>query len=218
VAASYGKLSAQHEEACWELKKAGKTGREIREVLARGGYKIIGTDEGLSPASISASRANRIARRLMDERDDLYTSEVLKRPTNEGARLLVRRLLRVAECETNRLERQQRAGRLDAAKLGRLAGAVERLVKVSERMDAEPPDDGATDGKADSQPDSGGAPSFAASLLGEDDGETVPETPSAPASPPPGSAAPLPLADRVVPAGSHSAPLVAVPPDHPPSQ
>lgn len=189
MGASYGKLDPGHEEAIYELKKAHKSGREIREVLARGYGK-------LPPVSISASRANSIARRILDERDELYRSQVKDRPAPEGLRILTRRLMLIAERETERLERSQRAGKLDAARLGKLAGAVTKLHTLLDANDAAQPGPG---GEADKKGDSPApASAFASELIGE--GEAVPD-PQGPTAPPPAPQAKqgeVPLADAII--------------------
>lgn len=191
MGASYGKLDPGHEEAIYQLKKAAKSGREIRELLARGYEK-------LAPVSISASRANSIARRILDERDELYKSRIQDRPAGEALRLLTRRLLLIAERETERLESHQRAGRLDAARLGRLAGAVTKLHPLLDANEAARPlGQGSAAQKGDSSEPNAPASAFASTLIGE--GEAVPEPPA----PPPGQGAQPSgalLADRVVPA------------------
>ena len=186
MGASYGKLTPGHEEAIYALRKAKKTGREIRQALARG-------VPGEPPVSISADRALKVAKRLSDERDELYAADVQRAPAPEGLRLLTRRLVLVATRETERLERAERAGRLDANKLGKLAGALTKLHVLLERNDelgggAEPVKKG---GSSQPDPDAPPAPStFGESLISneggsEDDGDAESQ--------------PAPIADRVVP-------------------
>lgn len=165
MGASYGKLTPGHEEAIYRLRKEKngggrpRTGEEIRKALARG-------IDGEAPVSISADRALKVARRLIDERDELYNSDVQKRPPNEGLRLLTKRLLVLAEKETLRLERAERGGRLDAAKLGKLAGAMVKLHGLLERLEAgeDDPPPGAADGG--SKEDGAVSSPFASQLLG----------------------------------------------------
>jgi hypothetical protein len=190
MGASYGKLTPGHEEAIYRLRKErnaqGKprSGGEIRRALAEG-------VDGEPPVSISADRALKVARRMVDERDALYDVEVQKRPTNEGLALLTRRLLVLAEKETVRLERAERAGRLDANKLGKLANAMTKLYALITRAE-EASDGGEPANKGDTSADGGDdaaqavPPTFADALLeGSDEAQ--------------GAAPSPPLADRVLP-------------------
>lgn len=207
VGASYGKLDPGHEEACYELKKQACSGRVIREKLAAG-YN------GLDPVRISTSRANQVAKQLIEERDELYASNVQNRPAHEGLRLLTKRLMIIAERETLRLEKAEKRGKLDANKLGRLATALVKLHQLNERNEVAPPDAGAANNG-----DSAGEPAtptgLAASILAED---AVPSEPEAP--PQPAGGAPAPIADVPVPPPSTApapppGPGQAVPSDPP---
>jgi len=129
MGASYGKLTRGHEEALYEMRKAKKTGRQMREALARG-------IPGEPPVSISLDRCLKISRRLLEERDELYESKIQGRPAPEGLRIIAKRLMLIAERETLRLEKAERVGRLDANKLGRLATAVTKLHGLLERNEA----------------------------------------------------------------------------------
>lgn len=167
MGASYGKLTPGHEEAIYRLRKekngAGRprTGIEIQAALARG-------IDGERPVSISPDRALKVARRLIDERDELYTSDIQKRPPHEGLRLLTKRLLVVAERETIRIERAEKGGRLDAAKLGKLAAALVKIHGLLERLDAPDPSGGAAAGDGSA---AGAVPStFAHALVSEEAG------------------------------------------------
>ncbi len=178
MAASYGKFSPEQEETIYRLKKAGKTGGEIALRCSEG-------VEGLPPFTISASRANGVARKLADEREELYSSDVASRPAPEGLDLLTKRLLRIAERETRRLERQQEAGRLDAQRLGKLAAAMTKLHGLLER-NAEPVPSKSTKKGDAVEPDPDAPPSFADQLIGSGSEpapavEAVPE-PGAPAA------------------------------------
>jgi hypothetical protein len=172
VAASYGKLSPAQKEAIYELKKAKKSGREIRRICAQG-YK------DLEPFSVSAQHANTIGRQLMIERDELFTATVHKMPPGQAVHHLARRLIVLADRESLRLERLQRVGKLDAVKLAKLAGAVVKVHELVERIAAEPPGpqpqngDGAVK-KGDSQAPAR-APTFADELLEEEEPAPAPE-------------------------------------------
>lgn len=150
MSTSHTKLTRGHEEAIYALRKEEKTGREIREALALG-------IPGEPPVSISADRALKVARRLIDERDALYESKVQRKPPAEGLAILAKRLIVVAEKETVRMERAENAGRLDANKLGRLAGALTKLYALLEKAEAHAASPDPTANKADSQAQ--GAPS-----------------------------------------------------------
>lgn len=171
MGASYGKLTPGHEEAIYRLRKEknarGKprSGTEIRRALAKG-------VPGEPPVSISADRALKVAARLLDERDELYNSKVQDKPPHEGLAILTKRLLMVAERETARLERAERAGRLDAGRLGKMAGALTKLHTLLERAQESGDDPSAV--KPDSSPGGGEAvpPStFTEGLLQGDGGE-----------------------------------------------
>lgn len=189
MGASYKDLTPGHEEFIYEGKKANRSGAKIRLELAAG-------IEGERPISVSASQVNRVGRRILDERDELYSSEVQHKPAPEGLRLLTRRLMLIAERETYRLEKAERAGRLDANKLGRLAGALTKLHTLLERNDelgkgADPPvkkGDSSEDDQADA------VPGFAASLTQDNGEQGAPESAPAATSEP----VPPPVADRVL--------------------
>lgn len=190
MSASYGKLDPEHEEAIYLLKKDGKAGRVIREMLAAG-YN------GMRPVSISGGRANQVAKRMIEERDELYSSDLQTRPAPQGLAMLTRRLMILAERETQRLERAERAGRLDANKLGRLATALTKMHTLLERNEAagrgaEPPVK-----KGDSPDDAPPPSSFADTLTApQEDADGTAET-----------EAPAPVAaDRVVRAPFAGAP------------
>lgn len=214
VGRSYGKLTPGHQEAIYRLKKEGRSGREVRLKLAAG-------IDGEPPVSVSADRCNKVARRMMEERDELYTSAILTKPAPEGLRILTRRLMILAERETMRLERAERAGRLDANKLGKLAGALVKLHGLLERnAELYDPGEGSSAGeggaakKGDSPDGQAGPSPFAASLAARAAEPAPPEDGSAPT---PGDAAPI--ADQVVkptPAGAQNGAAHAVP-DDPPS-
>lgn len=166
---AYGKLTRGHEEAIYELRKKGRKGREIVEALARG-------VPGERPVSISVDRALKVGRRMVEERDDLYSTDVQHVAESVGVRVLCKRLLMVAEKETIRMERAQRVGRLDANKLGRLAHAMVRLDGLVRRLDEGPrepqprPDGGGAQGNGSAVPSG-----FASSLIdGSGGGEPAP--------------------------------------------
>lgn len=210
MAASYGKLTAAHEEAIYDLKKADDSGRVIREKLAAG-YK------DLDPVKISGQQANKVARRLLDERDELYSSKIQTKPAPEGLRLLTRRLMIIAERETMRLERQEKAGKLDAAKLGKLAGAVTKLHGLLERNDEFEPDPPPPGLEAGGGEDGAGseASEFEDDLLAGD-GDAVPSEPP----PGPGQGAPAAIGDVLVREDAPSTTQTggdAVPSDPPPT-
>lgn len=191
---SYGKLTPGHEEAIYRLRKEknahGKprSGTEIRRALAQG-------IAGEPPVSISADRALKVARKLMDERDHLYTSKVQTKAPREGLQLLTKRLIVVAERETIRLERAENAGRLDANKLGKLAGALTKLHTLQERAE-ERGDPDAPANNGGSSADAAPPPStFAEGLLGTGgDGDQGIE----------GASSPPAVADEVLDAASSS--------------
>jgi hypothetical protein len=117
---SVPRLSPSQRFAIYQLKADGKSGREVSELCARG-YKE------LAPFKVSESRANEVAREVADERGELYNSDLAKLPAHEVTEKLSKRLLSIADRETERLDKAQRGGKLNAAQLGQLAGAVSRL-------------------------------------------------------------------------------------------
>jgi len=188
MGASYGKLTPGHEEAIYRLRKEtnahGKprSGSEIRRALAQG-------VPGEPPVSISADRALKVARRLLDERDELYNSKVQNRPPHEGLAVLTKRLMLIAEREVVRLERAEKAGRLDASRLGKMASALTKLHTLLERAE-EAKDDGATDKKGGSSP--GGAETVPPSTFADELLEGKENAPT--------------VADEVLPAATNGAP------------
>lgn len=174
MGASYGKLTPGHEEAIYRLRKERnssgrpRTGTEIRDALARG-------VDGEPPVSISADRALKVARKLIDERDELYSVDVQKRAPREGLQLLNKRLMVLADKETARLERAERQGRLDANKLGKLAGALAKIHALQDRL--ERPDDpqggGGPTGKKDDSSAGAVSSPFASRLVGGGDEGTA---------------------------------------------
>lgn len=174
MGASYGKLTRGHEEAIYEMRKRGNTGRQMREALARG-------VPGEPPVSVSLDRCLKVARRLEDERDDLFRSKIQDRPAPEGLRILTRRLMIIAERETLRLEHMEKRGKLDANRLAKLANAVTKLHALLERNEAlkDMPDPG--DRPAPNDAPSKPASTFADGLLepGEADSAPDPDAPVA---------------------------------------
>lgn len=172
MGASYGKLTRGHEEAIYEMKKRGNTGRQMREALARG-------VPGEPPVSVSLDRCLKVARRLVEERDDLFQSKIQDRPAPEGLRILTRRLMIIAERETLRLEHQEKKGKLDANRLAKLVNAVTKLHALLERneglKDMSDPGDRPTPNDAPTKP----ASTFADGLLEPGEGDTAPD-PDAP--------------------------------------
>lgn len=144
VAASYGSLSPVQREAIYELKKQKKSGNEIKRIVARG-YKE------LHPFSVSAQHANAIARKLMIEREELFEASVTKMADGEAVETLARRLIVLADRESLRLQRLQANGKLDIARLTKLAGAVTKLQGMLERM-GESGSNGNGEGKKDDAP------------------------------------------------------------------
>lgn len=212
---SYGKLTPGHQEAIYRLKKAGKSGREVRLILAAG-------TGGEAPVSVSADRCNKVYRRIAEERDELYTSAILTMPAPQGLRNLTRRLMILAERELARLERAERAGRLDANKLAKLANAVAKLHGLLERNAAlfDPGDDGGDEqsnaAKKGGSPDGDAVPSPFAASLAQAAAQPAPDEEGAGTAP--GDAAPI--ADQVVkpaPEGPQNGAAHAVP-DGLPSQ
>lgn len=172
---SVPRLSPTQRFAIYELKRAEKSGREISELCAAG-YK------DLPPFAVSQSRANEVAREVMDERGELYDSELIKRPPHEITATLATRLIHIADRESERLDRAQRGGKLNAGQLGQLAGALARLhdlldrVRPGEAPGPEPsPDD--PDGEAVKKDGS----SWIADAVTDDD--APPPTPPAPPAP-----------------------------------
>ncbi len=164
MGASYSKLTPGHEEAAYQLRKKGKSGREIAEALLRG-------VPGEAPVQISLDRARKVGDRLMEERDELYTTKIQDKPAQEGLRLMVRRLMLVAERELDRIERASKKGKVDAVRIAKLASALSNLARLVERIDPEEPDpEGATKKGAD--PNAQAVPSaFEAHLLNGGQGD-----------------------------------------------
>lgn len=187
MARSSGKLSSAQREAIYDLKKKGKTGRAIREEL-KAGYSPTGEEvDRLDPANLSISECNRIAKRLMDERDELFSSRVRDKPPNEGLMILSKRLIVIAERETVRLESAVKRGHLDANKLGKLSSALVRMYGLLERSeghaDPDEPTGQGEDAGAEAVPSS-----FADTLVRDEDPV---EEEAVPSEPPRGAPAPV---------------------------
>lgn len=189
MARSSGKLSAAQREAIYDLKKKGKTGRVIRDAL-KAGYSPTGDEvDRLDPVNLSISECNRIAKRLMDERDELFSSRVRDKPPHEGLTILAKRLIIIAERETVRLEAAVKRGQLDSNKLARLATAMVRLYGLLERAEGQADPDEPTDNGGDTETDAQRS-AFADTLV---QAEEVGEALAVPDEPPTG--APAPVAD-----------------------
>lgn len=181
------RLTPEQEFLIYELRKAGKSGGEVEKICARG-YKEH------PPFSVSPTHARDVGRKIMDERGELYSSELATAPPSEALEKLARRLLHVADRESARLDRLQRAGRLDGDKVARLATALTRLHTLHERLEKARAGagDGEQPGGEGKGPDADGRQQGSAWIAGAVSANGEAEQPE-PAPPP------EPLADRKLP-------------------
>ena len=127
MSANYGKLDAAQREKVFDLKEKGLSGKAVAAALAKGWPDEV---PPISPVEVSGQGVNDLYRRQKRERDLLYGSHVSKLSNGAGLDVLTRRLLVIADRETQRQEEKQKRGKLDGTELGRLVGAVERLHKL----------------------------------------------------------------------------------------
>lgn len=177
MGSSPDRLTPAQKDAIYDLKHKGKSGREVVALVGAG-------HAGLDPFTVSVAHANETYRLMAEQRGELYATQIGGLPTDGALDKLQARLLRLAEREIARQETRQRGGKLDAAQVGRLAGALERIHKLSEaRAVPAPP----TKGERDKQSDADGAdadavPStFAEQLAEGEDAASAPDA-SAPAA------------------------------------
>lgn len=159
---SQRKLQPLHEEAIWKWrsippgrKKAPKSLRECVELLAAG-------SANWPPVNVTQETVRATFAKLADEREALYSPHNSAKPNTDRLDIMVTKLLAVAERETARCERAERAGKLDANRLLKLARAVRSLFDLQERAERggdRPEGDG-----DDQEPEQPTAPSFAQSL------------------------------------------------------
>jgi hypothetical protein len=125
MGASPDRLTPAQKDLVYELKRQGKSGKEVKRIASMG-------HEGVDPFRISASHANEIYRLIAESRGELYTTQIAELSTDAALDKLQARLLRLAEREIARQETKERSGRLDAVQVGKLATALERIHKLSE--------------------------------------------------------------------------------------
>lgn len=140
VSQSQRKLQPLHREAIFKLRAPGKGQKSLRVIaeLLAAGYK------GLPPVKVTEETVRATYQRMADDRDALSSVRMpnRKRPTNERLDAMVRRLIDVGERETQRIERMEARGKLDSARLLKLARALRSLYDLQERAEQAPdPDD-----------------------------------------------------------------------------
>lgn len=160
------RLTPAQKDAIYDLKHKGKSGAEVKRIVSMG-Y------EDVDPFRVSVAHANETYRLMAEQRGELYTTQITGLSTDAAIDKLQARLLRLAEREIAKQETKHARGKTDAAQLGKLAGALERIHKLSEAR-AVPARPGADkqDGAKSGEP----VPtSFAAQLAeGDDAAEPVP--------------------------------------------
>jgi len=148
--ASPPKLSPEQRERIYTLKSKGLSGRATAE-LCEGGF------EDLPPFKVTGQWCNDLWHKMAKERDELYGRKLNRLPADEAISVLARRLVVIADRETDRLERSQRKGRMNGNQLTALAAAIRRLyglLKDVDRADAgEEPENGqgSAQGQADDE-------------------------------------------------------------------
>lgn len=169
VAANYGKLSSRHREKVWQLKQSRKSSAAVVRALAAGW-----PDEAppLPPINVTRQSVDALYKKQLRERDQLYSTSIQKLPTGEAMDVLCRRLLMIADRESQHLADLQNEGKLDDAatkRLARLADAVARIHRLAGIRAGEPEPGEPNAVSPTPQTPEPQAPSFAESLLGEDD-------------------------------------------------
>lgn len=126
MAASHPSLTPSQRETIYALRKKGKSGEAIRRLCAQG-------VDDQPPFSVSAQHALTVSRRIGAERGELYASAIGNMEDAEALDALTARLIATAEREIQRQEQLQKRGRVDAAQVGKLAAALEKLYRLAER-------------------------------------------------------------------------------------
>jgi hypothetical protein len=157
------RLTPAQKDAIYDLKHQGKSGAEVKRIVSMG-YG------GSDPFRVSVAHVNETYRLMAEDKGELFASQIHGLSTDGALDRLQARLLRLAEREIARLERQQRAGKLDGSKVARMATALERIHKLSAaRTVPAPPAPAKREGKEDAK----AVPSTFAEQLAEGD-EAVP--------------------------------------------
>lgn len=137
---SQRKLQPLHREAIFKLRAPGKGQKSLRVIaeLLAAGYN------GLPPVKVTEETVRATYQRMADDRDALSSVRMpnRKRPTNERLDAMVRRLIDVGERETQRIERMEARGKLDSARLLKLARALRSLYDLQDRSAQAPDPDG----------------------------------------------------------------------------
>lgn len=172
VGANYGKMSAAHREKAWQLKQQRKSSQAVVRALAAGW-----PDEAppIGPVTVTRQTIDGLYRKQLRERDQLYSTSIQKLPTSEGMDVLCRRLLMIADRESQHLADLQNEGKLDDAatkRLARLADAVARIHRLAV-VRADEPEPGEPN-EPSAEPELQRPPSFAESLLGDDEDKAAP--------------------------------------------
>lgn len=173
MSANYGKLDLLQREKIYKLKRAGRTGAEVQRALAQGWPN---ETPPIPPVEITVSAISHLWRKHKLETDELFSTKVQALATPDGLDVLTRRLLMIAERESQRFADVQSRRPLNVgelARLGALASATQRIHKLS-RLRSQEPEPG-----RDRDQDAGSAApaepqSFASSLLDDEDGGAAP--------------------------------------------
>ncbi len=175
-----GKLSSVHKEKIWQLRQKGHTITYVARALADGWPEEA---PPIPPVQVSHQAVSGTYRKQLRERDDLYQTSIQTLPTGEAMDVLCRRLLAIADRESQRLADLQVGGKLDARDLERLANAVARIHRLAQIRASEP--EPGEPNKPESPPSK--PKTFAESLLGDDDGDQPPvaDVPVPPTQKPP---------------------------------